>query len=78
MTCSPTSPSASTAAPTANSSFESAALAAKPAVLASLQSTKQCPTLRRMCGNSVCLPLTEALIGANFAHEEQLYGRTAA
>lgn len=53
-------------------------LAAKPAVLASLQSTKQCPTLRRMCGNSVCLPLTEPLIGANFAHEEQLYGRTAA
>ncbi|MDN8617816.1 DNA cytosine methyltransferase [Variovorax ginsengisoli] len=32
----------------------------------------------RMCGNSVCPPLAEALIRANFAHEAQIYGRAAA
>lgn len=32
----------------------------------------------RMCGNSVCPPLSEALIRANFAHEQQLVGRAAA
>lgn len=32
----------------------------------------------RMCGNSVCPPLAEALARANFAHEAQIYGRIAA
>lgn len=32
----------------------------------------------RMCGNSVCPPLSEALVRANFAHEAQSYGRAAA
>jgi DNA (cytosine-5)-methyltransferase 1 len=32
----------------------------------------------RMCGNSVCPPLAEALIRANFAHEAQIYGKAAA
>jgi len=32
----------------------------------------------RMCGNSVCPPLAEALARANFAHEAQIYGLTAA
>lgn len=32
----------------------------------------------RMCGNSVCPPLAEALIRANFAHEAQICGRAAA
>ena len=32
----------------------------------------------RMCGNSVCPPLSEALVRANFAHEAQIYGRAAA
>jgi len=32
----------------------------------------------RMCGNSVCPPLAEALVRANFAHEAQIYGRAAA
>lgn len=32
----------------------------------------------RMCGNSVCPPLAEALARANFAHEAQIYGVTAA
>lgn len=32
----------------------------------------------RMCGNSVCPPLAEALARANFAHEAQIYGRVAA
>lgn len=31
----------------------------------------------RMCGNSVCPPLSEALIRANFAHEQQVVGRVA-
>ncbi len=31
----------------------------------------------RMCGNSVCPPLSEALIRANFAHERQILGRAA-
>jgi DNA (cytosine-5)-methyltransferase 1 len=31
----------------------------------------------RMCGNSVCPPLSEALIRANFAHEYQIAGRAA-
>lgn len=31
----------------------------------------------RMCGNSVCPPLSEALIRANFAHEAQFMGRAA-
>jgi DNA (cytosine-5)-methyltransferase 1 len=31
----------------------------------------------RMCGNSVCPPVSEALIRANFAHEQQLLGRAA-
>lgn len=31
----------------------------------------------RMCGNSVCPPLSEALIRANFAHERQIAGRAA-
>ena len=31
----------------------------------------------RMCGNSVCPPLSEALIRANFAHERQIVGRAA-
>ncbi len=31
----------------------------------------------RMCGNSVCPPLSEALIRANFAHEQQLTGVAA-
>jgi DNA (cytosine-5)-methyltransferase 1 len=31
----------------------------------------------RMCGNSVCPPLSEALIRANFAHEHAIYGRAA-
>jgi len=31
----------------------------------------------RMCGNSVCPPLSEALIRANFAHERQITGRAA-
>jgi DNA (cytosine-5)-methyltransferase 1 len=31
----------------------------------------------RMCGNSVCPPLSEALIRANFAHEHQIAGRAA-
>jgi DNA (cytosine-5)-methyltransferase 1 len=32
----------------------------------------------RMCGNSVCPPLAEALVRANFAHEAQIHGRAAA
>jgi DNA (cytosine-5)-methyltransferase 1 len=32
----------------------------------------------RMCGNSVCPPLAEALVRANFAHEALIYGRAAA
>lgn len=32
----------------------------------------------RMCGNSVCPPLSEALVRANFSHEAQIYGRAAA
>jgi DNA (cytosine-5)-methyltransferase 1 len=32
----------------------------------------------RMCGNSVCPPLSEALIRANFAHEHQIAARAAA
>ncbi len=32
----------------------------------------------RMCGNSVCPPLAEALARANFAHEAQIYGMAAA
>lgn len=32
----------------------------------------------RMCGNSVCPPLAEALVRANFAHEAQIPGRLAA
>lgn len=32
----------------------------------------------RMCGNSVCPPLSEALIRANFVHEQQMAGRAAA
>lgn len=32
----------------------------------------------RMCGNSVCPPLAEALVRANFAHEAQIYGKAAA
>lgn len=31
----------------------------------------------RMCGNSVCPPLSEALIRANFKHEAQILGRAA-
>jgi DNA (cytosine-5)-methyltransferase 1 len=31
----------------------------------------------RMCGNSVCPPLSEALIRANFAHEQQIVGVAA-
>jgi DNA (cytosine-5)-methyltransferase 1 len=31
----------------------------------------------RMCGNSVCPPLSETLIRANFAHEKQIVGRAA-
>ncbi|MGJ3704597.1 DNA cytosine methyltransferase [Variovorax sp. AFSI2.2] len=31
----------------------------------------------RMCGNSVCPPLAEALARANFVHEAQIYGRVA-
>lgn len=31
----------------------------------------------RMCGNSVCPPLSEALIRANFGHERELVGRAA-
>ena len=31
----------------------------------------------RMCGNSVCPPLSEALIRANFAHERHIVGRAA-
>ena len=31
----------------------------------------------RMCGNSVCPPLAEALARANFAHEAQIYGIAA-
>lgn len=32
----------------------------------------------RMCGNSVCPPLAEALARANFGHEALIYGRKAA
>ena len=32
----------------------------------------------RMCGNSVCPPLSEALVRANFSHEAIIYGRQAA
>lgn len=32
----------------------------------------------RMCGNSVCPPLSEALVRANFVHEAIIYGRQAA
>jgi len=32
----------------------------------------------RMCGNSVCPPLSEALVRANFAHEALMYGKAAA
>jgi DNA (cytosine-5)-methyltransferase 1 len=32
----------------------------------------------RMCGNSVCPTVAEALIRANFVHEQQLVGRAAA
>jgi len=32
----------------------------------------------RMCGNSVCPPLSEALVRANFAHEALIYGSQAA
>lgn len=31
----------------------------------------------RMCGNSVCPPVSEALVRANFAHEALIYGRAA-
>lgn len=32
----------------------------------------------RMCGNSVCPPVAEALVRANFAHEAQIYGASHA
>ena len=32
----------------------------------------------RMCGNSVCPPLAEALVRANFVHEAQIYEKAAA
>lgn len=32
----------------------------------------------RMCGNSVCPPVAEALVRANFGHEAAIYGRAAA
>lgn len=32
----------------------------------------------RMCGNSVCPPLSEALVRVNFAHEALIYGMAAA
>jgi DNA (cytosine-5)-methyltransferase 1 len=32
----------------------------------------------RMCGNSVSPPVAEALVRANFKHEEKIYGRVAA
>ena len=32
----------------------------------------------RMCGNSVCPPLAEALARANFSHEQEIYGKIAA
>lgn len=32
----------------------------------------------RMCGNSVCPPMAEALVRANFKHESEIYGRAAA
>ena len=32
----------------------------------------------RMCGNSVCPPMSEALVCANFAHETRITGRIAA
>ena len=32
----------------------------------------------RMCGNSVCPPVAEALVRANFAHEALIYGRAVA
>ena len=32
----------------------------------------------RMCGNSVCPPMAEALVRANFAHEALIYGKLAA
>lgn len=31
----------------------------------------------RMCGNSVCPPLSEALVRANFRHEAEIYGAAA-
>lgn len=31
----------------------------------------------RMCGNSVCPPVAEALVRVNFAHEQQIYGLVA-
>jgi len=46
-----------------------------PLVLPRVPLTKSAQV--RMCGNSVCPPLSEALIRANFAHEHEIVGRAA-
>ncbi|MFC3457222.1 DNA cytosine methyltransferase [Massilia haematophila] len=50
-------------------------VAADPLSLPRVRLTKSAQV--RMCGNSVCPPLSEALIRANFAHERQILGRAA-
>lgn len=50
-------------------------VAADPLSLPRVPLTKSAQV--RMCGNSVCPPLSEALIRANFAHERQIAGVAA-
>jgi DNA (cytosine-5)-methyltransferase 1 len=54
---------------------DGAQIAADPLSLPRIPLTKSAQV--RMCGNSVCPPLSEALIRANFAHEQQIAGVAA-
>jgi len=54
---------------------DGAQIAADPLSLPRIPLTKSAQV--RMCGNSVCPPLSEALIRANFAHERQIAGVAA-
>ena len=54
---------------------DGAQIATDPLSLPRIPLTKSAQV--RMCGNSVCPPLSEALIRANFTHERQIAGRAA-
>jgi len=54
---------------------DGAQIAADPLSLPRIPLTKSAQV--RMCGNSVCPPLSEALIRANFVHERQIAGVAA-